>query len=89
MMFLQYAIPACINPILSLYLMNNLGFSPSRAGQIIAVVAIGAIVAPFLAAYVVDRFISARVLLAACHGLAGAAIGAFSLSRSFWPVYVL
>ncbi len=89
MMFLQHAIPACINPILSLYLMNHLGFSPSQAGQIIAVAAIGAIVAPFLAAYVVDRFVSARVMLAACHGLAGAAIAAFSMSRSFWTVYVL
>ncbi len=89
MMFLQYAIPACINPIMSLYLMNNLGFPPGQTGQILAVVAIGAIVAPFLATYVVDRFISARILLAACHGLAGAVIGVLSASRAFWPVYVL
>jgi len=89
MMFLQYAIPACVNPILSLYLMNNLGFSPNQAGQVLAVVAIGAIVAPFMAAYVVDRFVPARVMLAACHGLAGTVIAAFAMSRSFWTIYVL
>ncbi len=89
MMFLQYAIPACVSPILSLYLMNNLGFSPNQAGHVLAVLAIGAVVAPFMAAYVVDRFISARVMLAVCHGLAGAVIGAFAMSRSFWAIYAL
>jgi nucleoside transporter len=89
MMFIQYAIPACVAPILSLYLMNNLGFSPNQAGQIIAVLAIGAILAPFVATYIADRFISARIMLALCHALAGIVIGVFSVSRSFWAVYVL
>lgn len=89
MMFIQYAIPACVGPILSLYLMNNLGFSPSQAGQVIAVLAAGAILAPFVATYIADRFISARVMLALCHALAGAVMGLFSMSHSFWAVYVL
>ncbi|MFO7975395.1 MAG: MFS transporter [Candidatus Hydrogenedentota bacterium] len=76
-------------PILSLYLMNNLGFSPNQAGQVIAVLAIGAILAPFVATYIADRFLSARVMLALCHAVAGVVMGIFSVSQTFWAAYML
>lgn len=71
MMFIQYAVPACTSPILSYYLMHSLRFSPMGAGQIMSMTAVGAIVAPFLAMYVADRCVSARVMLAGCHLLSG------------------
>lgn len=71
MMFLQYFVPGCVVPILSLYLMRHLGFGPGQVGVVFAMPAIGAFVAPYILSQVADRYISAERLVALCHALAG------------------
>ena len=84
MMFLQYAVPASVMPILSHYLKNHLQFEPVRVGQIMAMPAIAAILAPFVVTYVADRFISAERLLAVCHLIAGGIMLVLSAQTRFW-----
>jgi nucleoside transporter len=85
MMFMQYAVPACFAPILSLYLKNNLGFTPVQVGWVLAITAMGAVLAPVLASYVADRLIPARLMLVLCHVLAGSVMLTLSFQKSFLP----
>ncbi len=71
MIFLQYVVPGAFMPLLSHYLRNTLGFSAIEVGATMAVPAVAAFIAPFIAAYVADRLVSAERLLACCHLLAG------------------
>ena len=88
MMFLQYAIWGAWLPILFPYLMNHLGIEPGKVGQVFAVGAIGAIVGPFLAGQIADRYLATEKLLGLLH-LAGAGvmyllIGAETYSDWLW-----
>ncbi|MDG2149656.1 MAG: MFS transporter [Planctomycetota bacterium] len=71
MMFLQYAIWGAWLPLLWPYLSGHLGFSPDKIGTIFAVGAVGAIVAPFIAGQIADRWFSTERFLGLSH-LAGA-----------------
>ena len=71
MMFLQYAIWGAWLPLLWPYLSGHLGFSPGDIGTIFAVGAVGAIVAPFIAGQIADRWFSTERFLGFSH-LAGA-----------------
>lgn len=73
MMFLQYAIWGAWLPILHPYLSGTRGFTPGEIGDIFAVGALGAIVAPFIAGQVADRWFATEKFLALSH-LAGAAL---------------
>lgn len=73
MMFLQYAIWGAWLPILFPYLMGHRGFSLDQTGNILAVGAVGAIVAPFIAGQIADRFFPTQIFLGLSH-LAGAVI---------------
>jgi MFS family permease len=56
MMFLQYAIWGAWLPILWPYLSNVRKFTPLEIGYAFSVGAIGAIVAPFVAGQLADRY---------------------------------
>jgi len=84
MMFLQYAVPATVLPILSHYLKNHLHFEPVQVGQIMAMPATAAILAPFVVTYVADRVISAERLLAACQFIAAGIMLVLSAQTEFW-----
>ena len=56
MMFLQYAIWGAWLPLLYPYLKNHMKFSDGDIGNMFAVGAVGAILAPFIAGQVADRF---------------------------------
>ena len=70
MMFLEYFVPGATLPILSYYLKNYLGFEPYQVGQVLAMPAIAAFIAPFVVSHVADRYLSSERLLALCHLLA-------------------
>ncbi|MHC4375334.1 MAG: MFS transporter [Planctomycetota bacterium] len=73
MMFLQYAIWGAWLPILFPFLMGHRGFSLDQTGNILAVGAVGAIVAPFIAGQIADRFFPTQIFLGISH-LAGAVL---------------
>jgi sugar phosphate permease len=58
MMFLQYAIWGAWAPVLSSYLLNDLGFSGGQVGWIYALLPLATIVAPIIGGQVADRYFS-------------------------------
>ncbi|MBD3243025.1 MAG: MFS transporter, partial [Chitinivibrionales bacterium] len=89
MMLLQYAVMGSVLPILSLYLRNNLGFSGTQTGTVLAMSALAASTAPFVGALVADKLLSAERLLAVCHLLAAVLMLLLSRLSSFWLVLLL
>ncbi|MFP6902283.1 MAG: MFS transporter [Verrucomicrobiia bacterium] len=71
MMFLQYAIWGAWLPLLWPYLSGHRGFSPAQIGDMFAVGAIGAIVAPFIAGQIADRWFNTEKFLGISHILGG------------------
>lgn len=71
MMFLQYAIWGAWLPILYPFLLGHRGFELDQVGQVLAAGALGAVVGPFIAGQVADRWFSTERFLAVSH-LAGA-----------------
>ncbi len=73
MMFLQYAIWGAWLPLLWPYLFGHLDFTAEQIGNLFAVGAIGAIVAPFIAGQIADRWFPTQIFLGISH-LLGAAV---------------
>lgn len=86
MMFLQYVVMGAIWPIISLYLRQVLGFSGLQTGQILAMSAVAAFVAPAVGACVADRWISAERLLSICHFAAAICMCLITTQTSFGAV---
>ena len=84
MMFLQYSVAGMVMPIISHYLKNHLRFEPFQVGEIMAMPAVAAIVAPFLVTYIADRILSAERLLAVSHFLAAGVMLLLSAQTEFW-----
>ena len=66
-MFLQYAIWGAWLPIFLPFLKDYRGFDNDQIGTMFAVGAIGAIIAPFVAGQIADRFFSTEKYLAISH----------------------
>jgi nucleoside transporter len=73
MMLLQYAIQGAWLPLLFPYLNEFRGFSDSSVGWLAAAGAIGAVVSPFLAGQLADRYMNAELFLCIAH-IVGAAV---------------
>ena len=71
MMFLQYAIWGAWLPLLWPFLSGHRGFEGSEIGDMFAVGAIGAIIAPFIAGQIADRYFSTERFLGVSHILGG------------------
>ena len=67
MMFLQYAIWGAWLPILYPFLLGHREFELDQVGQILAGGAVGAIIGPFIAGQVADRYFSTEKFLALSH----------------------
>lgn len=64
MMFLQYAIWGAWAPVLSAYLLDDLGFSGFQAGAIYALLPLATILSPFVGGQLADRYLSSERLIA-------------------------
>jgi nucleoside transporter len=71
MMFLQFAIWGAWLPLLWNYLSGHLGFEGARIGEIFMVGGIGAILGPFIAGQIADRYFNTEKFLGICHILGG------------------
>jgi nucleoside transporter len=64
MMFLQYAIWGAWSPVLSEYLLNDLGFSGTQVGIIYSLLPLATIVAPFIGGQIADRYFASQKVIA-------------------------
>ncbi len=87
MMFLQYAIWGAWLPILYPFLMGHRKFTLDQTGMVLAAGAVGAIIGPFLAGQLADRFFSTEKLLAFSH-LVGAGLVWFLADVSDFNTFV-
>lgn len=72
MMFLQYAIWGAWNPVLSDYLLNDLGFSGTQVGIIYSLLPLATIVAPFIGGQIADRYFASQKVIAVLQLVGGA-----------------
>jgi len=71
MMFLQYAIWGAWLPLLWQFLHDHRGFTTAQIGNMFAVGAVGAILAPFIAGQIADRLFATERFLGISHLLGG------------------
>jgi nucleoside transporter len=64
MMFLQYAIWGAWSPVLSEYLINELGFSGTQVGLIYSLLPLATIVTPFVGGQLADRYFASQKVIA-------------------------
>ena len=83
MMFLQYAIWGAWLPLLWPFMANVRGMSGDQIGQIFAVGAIGAIVAPFIAGQIADRYFNTEKFLGLSHLLGGVLVWQLATIETF------
>ena len=83
MMFLQYAIWGAWLPLLWPFMDNVRGMSGDQIGQIFAVGAIGAIVAPFIAGQIADRYFNTEKFLGLSHLLGGVLVWQLATIETF------
>ncbi len=83
MMFLQYAIWGAWLPLLWPFLSEHRKFSPDDIGWMFAVGAVGAIVAPFVAGQIADRYFSTERFLGISHIVGGLLIWQLSAIETF------
>ncbi|MDF1702849.1 MAG: MFS transporter [Planctomycetota bacterium] len=67
MMFLQYGIWGAWLPLFFPFLTEHRGFTPAQAGNLFAIAAIGALVAPFIAGQIADRWFNTEKFLGVSH----------------------
>jgi nucleoside transporter len=64
MMFMQYAIWGSWAPVLSAYLITDLGFSGGQVGWIYALLPLATIISPFVGGQLADRYFSSEKVIA-------------------------
>ena len=95
MMFLQYAIWGIWLPWLGLYLVastddGGLGFTMGEMGWIVGVAgASGALVAPFIAGQIADRFLNAEIALGLLLAAGGVVNIGLAFVTEFWAFLIL
>jgi MFS family permease len=86
LMFLQYAPPGAVVPLLSRHL-EKLGFTPLDIGCVCATQALAALVGPLAAGQLADRWWPAQRCLAVCGLLAGIVLWAMAGLTDPWPMF--
>ncbi|MCA9290575.1 MAG: MFS transporter [Phycisphaerales bacterium] len=84
MMFLQYAIWGAWLPLLWPFLSNHREFEPGEIGDMFAIGAVGAIIAPFIAGQIADRYFSTERFLAVSHILGGVLVWFLASLEGYW-----
>ncbi|MGD2294443.1 MAG: MFS transporter [Candidatus Aminicenantes bacterium] len=83
MMFLQYAIWGAWAPVLSDYLINNLGFTGFQSGMIYSLLPLATIIAPFIGGQIADRYFSSEKFVAILQLIGGALLIGISFITNY------
>ena len=89
MMFLQYFIWGAWYVTIGTWLGKTLHFSGTEIGVVAGTTAVGAIVSPFLAGWIADRFFATQKLLALLHAIGAMLLWGAASRSSFSPLYSL
>jgi nucleoside transporter len=89
MMFLQYAIWGAWLPLLFPFFTEYRGFTGVQIGYIAAVGAAGALVAPFIAGQIADRYFNTERFLALSHALGAVLVWQMAHVTSFTALMVM
>lgn len=89
MMFLQYAIWGAWLPLIFPFLTEHRGLTPAQVGNIAAVGALGAVVAPFAAGQIADRWLATERFLALCHLLGAVLVWQLARLQSYGGLLAL
>ncbi len=89
MMFLQYAIWGAWAPVLSSYLINDVGFSGGQVGWIYALLPLATIISPFVAGQVADRYFSSEKVIGFLAFTGGLLLVAVSRTTDYTVMLVL
>ncbi len=92
MMFLQYAIWGAWAPVLSAYLLDDLGFSGTQAGWIYALLPLATILAPFIGGQAADRYFASEKVIAFLQLTGGILLLLVSRTTTFsamWPLMLI
>ena len=89
MMFLQYAIWGAWLPLLYPYLQGHVGFTVGQVTAILSIGAVGAIIGPFIAGQVADRYFATEKFLAVSHLLGAIAVWFLAELSDFTPFLVV
>jgi len=87
MMLLQYAIWGAWLPILYPFLLNHRGMTQSEVGSILAGGAVGAIIGPFIAGQVADRYFATERYLAISHLVGAGLVWWLASVSGFWTFF--
>jgi len=79
MMFLQYAIWGAWAPVLSEYLINDLGFSGVQSSIIYMMLPLAIIISPFIGGQIADRYLASQKVVGILQFIGGALLGAVSM----------
>lgn len=88
MMFLQYAIWGAWLPLMYLFVSVHRGFSPSEIGYLFMVGGVGALIGPFVAGQIADRYFNTERFLGISHILGAALVWQLAWIESYWAFLV-
>ena len=89
MMFLQYAIWGAWAPVLSSYLINDLGFSGGQVGWIYALLPLATVISPFIGGQLADRYFSSEKVIGFLAFTGGVLLLVVSRATDFNVMFVL
>src|SRR4051794_37300343 len=86
MMFLQYAIQGAWLPLLFAFLQGYRGFGHVELAWLGAIGAIGAVVSPFIAGQLSDRYLNVEWFMFLAHIVGAVVVWLLAETTGFWPV---
>lgn len=89
MMFLQYAIWGAWLPLLFPFIHDHLGFNLDQVSAIFAAGAVGAILGPFIAGQIADRYFSTEKFLGISHIVGAGLVFSLAYIDAFWMFLIL
>jgi len=89
MMFLQYAIWGAWLPLLYPFLKDYRGFSPGEIGWMFMAGGVGAIIGPFIAGQVADRWFNTEKYLGLSHIFGAVIVWQLASIESFWTFFAI
>src|SRR5687768_12794945 len=89
MMFLQYAIWGAWLPLMFPFFNEHRGLTPATIGYLAAIGAAGALIAPFIAGQIADRYFNTEKFLAISHVVGAVLVWSMAKTGSFQALMVL